>query len=361
MNVTLSPVSPRCAVADADDPYKKYWFAILAGFACTGLWLMTPMLGEKSIGSTVVGGGPKTDAGVEQSLSGAGTGADAAAADAEAKKKIDPGLGDSRLYQAAPEAAASADKTAASGSASGSTLADELKKVSRGEGGWSEKAQRGFSTPKLSGGSMSGLGSAVGGRAGSASSGMRAFGARNAEVGYVGTTNVLGGGAVAASSKGLAALQGAAAAAKLAAGTRSGDAASGSLSRVFDGAKGQGQVGGPGGASGGVYEKLDSAPINLKLNDAKLDDKKKKAPPASAPAAPSGKMDDAELGKQIAMSMVGAFVGGMLPGVGGAMVASVVMSTLQRQEAQMQKINEMQQQQAQNAALQRMGFTPTKP
>ena len=357
MNVTLSPVSPRCAVADADDPYKKYWFLILAGFACTGFWLLTPMLGEKSIGSTVVGGGPKTDAGVEQSL----TGAVAGAADAEAasKKKIDEGLGSSRLYQAAPEAAASAEKSAALGATSGSTLADELKKVSRGEGGWSEKAQRGFSSPKLSGGSMSGLNGASGGRAGSASSGMSAFGTRNAEVGFVAAKNILGGGSAGPGSKGLAALQGAAASAKLAAGTVSGDAASGSLSKIFDGAKAQGQIGGPGGASGGVYEKLDSAPINLKLDDPKLDDKKKKAPPASKPAMPSGKMDDAELGKQIAMSMVGAFVGGMLPGVGGAMVASVVMQTLQRQEAQMQKINDMQQQQVIDAHARSIGAMPS--
>ena len=358
MNVTLSPVSPRCSVADADDPYKKYWFAILAGFACTGFWLLTPMLGENSIGSTVVGGGPKTDAGVEQSLTGADTGGAAAAEDA-AKKKIDD-VGNTRLYQAAPEVSANSDKTAALGSASGSTLADELKKVSRGEGGWSEKAQRGFSTPKLSGGSISGLNSAGGGRAGSASSGMRAFGARNAEVGFASTKNTLGGGgAVAASKGGLAALQGAAASAKLAAGTASGDAASNSLTKIFDGGKAQGQIGGPSGASGGVYEKLDSAPINLKLDDPKLDDKKKKAPPAAAPAPPSGKMDDAELGKQIAMTMAGAFVGGLLPGVGGAMVASVVMQTLQRQEAQMQKISEMQQKHYMDSKARQLGAMPS--
>jgi hypothetical protein len=354
MNVILSPVAPRCTVADADDPYKKFWFAILAGFAGTGIWLLTPMLGEPSIGSTVVGRAPKNDAGVEPALTAADTGAPAGTAEeAAARKKIDES---SRLYQAPPEAPATAETAAASGS----TLADELKKVSRGEGGWSEKAHRGFTSPKLSGGAISGLSSAAGGRAGSAStsSGTSAFGVRNSQVGYAAPKNVPVGG-TAAASKGVAALQGAAASAKLAAGTINSDAASGSLNKIFDGAKSQGQIGGPGGgAVAGLTEKLDSAPVNLKLDDPKLDEKKKKAPPAAAPAPPSGRMDDAQLGRQMAMTMAGAFLGGLLPGAGGAMVTSVVMQTLQRQEAQMQKISDMQQKHYLDAQARQMGAMP---
>ena len=158
MSVIANPITLRYAVSDADDPYKKYWWAILLGFAFTTLWLLSPMLGEKSIGSTHVDlGGSKNDAGVEQSLaSSESEGGIALGLGGMAKTKKEEGPAVSGLYQPAPEAAAAAaPATAALGSASGRTLADELKKVS--EGGWGEKAQRGFSSPKLLGGSMSGM------------------------------------------------------------------------------------------------------------------------------------------------------------------------------------------------------------
>ena len=69
MSVLLSPIAPRYAVADADDPFKKYWWVILLGIVFTAIWLLTPMLGEKSVGSTVVDTStPKPTADVEQSI-----------------------------------------------------------------------------------------------------------------------------------------------------------------------------------------------------------------------------------------------------------------------------------------------------
>ena len=71
MSVTLSPVSPRAvAVGVSDDSYKKYWGAILAGFALTGLWLCVPVM-EPQIGSTHVDAGAQASAGGEGSLDAA--------------------------------------------------------------------------------------------------------------------------------------------------------------------------------------------------------------------------------------------------------------------------------------------------
>ncbi|MEQ1919730.1 MAG: hypothetical protein ABL955_11070, partial [Elusimicrobiota bacterium] len=62
-------MGPRYAVSDADDPFKKYWWAILMGIVFTALWLLTPMMGEKSVGSMSIDTSkPKVDANVEQSL-----------------------------------------------------------------------------------------------------------------------------------------------------------------------------------------------------------------------------------------------------------------------------------------------------
>ena len=179
MSVTLSPIAPRYAVSGADDPFKKYWWAILMGIVFTALWLLTPMLGEKSVGSTVVDTStPKVTENVEQSLSGdAGDGINLSMEGTGHKRKEDGILGSS-LYQAPPEekaVAAAPALGAASGSASGSTLAGALKKVSESTGGWGEKAQKGFNVPKLAGGSLSGMGAASGGKAGSASGSGSAF------------------------------------------------------------------------------------------------------------------------------------------------------------------------------------------
>lgn len=358
MSVTLSPIAPRYAVSDADDPFKKYWWAILMGIGFTAIWLLTPMLGEKSVGSTVVDTStPKATDNVEQSLSSdSGDGINLSMEGTGHKRKEDPLFGSS-LYQAPPEetpAAAAAAAGSASASASGGTLAGALKKVSESNGGWGEKkAQRGFNIPKLSGASLSGMGAASGGRAGSAS-GTSAFGSRNASVGFAGTKGLSGSVEDAEpASKGLAALKAASAQAKAAAALKSNDDARGSMSAVFDGAKGGSKIGGDVGAMGAAYAALDAAPANLKQADPKLNEKKLEPPPGADVA--QSDMDDSELAKQIALQVAGGVLGAVIGGPMGAVVTNVVMQAIQRQMDQQEKIREMEEQQQLDRAARRMG------
>lgn len=351
MNVTLSPVAPRYAVSHAEDPFKKYWWAILMGFGVTALWLLLPMMGEKSVGSASVDLSKKADAPAEQSLGGADEGDGSLSMDGARRKKKDEGLVGSMLYQPMPgeglegdpAAAATAGSKVGLGSASGGTLASALKKVSDGSTGWGgEKAQRGFNQPKLAGGSLSGMGSASGGSAGSASSGMSGFGSKNANVGYGNTKSVADAGdPSAAASKGIAALRGAAAAAQAAAANRSNDGAANGAGRAFDGSRGGNSIGaGAGGvALGSTYEALDAAPANLKASDPKLNDKKIE-PPAGTNLAQSD-MDNSAFAKQLAMMMVGIVVGGVIGGPAGGIVTSVIQKAVEAQEENERKKREL--------------------
>lgn len=273
----------------------------------------------------------------------------------------------SSLYQAPPEeAAAAAAATAggaalgsASGSASGSTLAGALKKVGEGTGGWGEKAQRGFNAPRLAGGSLSGMGAASGGRSGSAS-GTSAFGSSNASIGFAGTKGLSGSVQEdpVAASKGVAALRAASAQAQAAAGKKSLDDARGSMSAVFDGAKGGSKIGGNVGAMGAAYAALDAAPANLKEADPKLNEKKLEAPPGVDTGADNG-MGDSEIAKQIAMQLAGAVLGAVIGGPVGPIVTQVIMQAVQRQADQEAKIREMQEKQELDRAARRMGARPS--
>ena len=166
MSVTLSPIAPRYAVSDADDPFKKYWWAILAGFAFTGLWLLMPMMGEKAVGSVSIDTSrPKADPNVEQSMAPADTGNGInLSMEGTGHQRKEDGALSSSLFLApdeTPAAGAAGLGTATAGSsAAGSTsLASALKKVSeKSDGGWGEKAQKAFNAPKLGGGSLSGMG-----------------------------------------------------------------------------------------------------------------------------------------------------------------------------------------------------------
>jgi hypothetical protein len=361
MSVTLSPIAPQYAVSDADDPFKKYWWAILMGIVFTALWLLTPMLGEKSVGSTAIDTSkPKVEENVEQSLaSDAGDGINLSMEGTGHKRKEDGLLGSS-LYQPPPEdapAAATAGSAAlgsASGSASGSTLAGALKKVGESSGGWGEKAQKGFNLPKLAGGSLSGMGAASGGRSGSAS-GTSAFGSSNASIGFAGTKGLSGHADVESgpASQGLAALKAASAQAQLAAGKKSLDDSRGSMSQVFDGAKGGSKIGGNAGAMGQAYAALDAAPANLKQADPKLNEKKIE-PPTGADAGQSD-MKDSDIAKQIAMQMAGAVLGAVIGGPVGPIVTQVIMQAVQRQADQEAKIREMEEKQQLDRASRRMG------
>ncbi len=334
------------------------------GIVFTALWLLTPMLGEKSVGSTAIDTAkPKVEESVEQSLaSDAGDGINLSMEGTGHKRKEDGVLGSS-LYQPAPEdAAATAAATAGSaalgssaGSASGGTLAGALKKVSESSGGWGDKkAQRGFNLPKLAGGSLSGMGAASGGRAGSAS-GSSAFGSSNANIGFAGTKGLSGSADLESgpASKSMAALKAASAQAQAAAGKKSLDDSRGSMSGVFDGAKSGSKIGGGPSAMGAAYAALDAAPANLKEADPKLNEKKIEPPPGADVA--QSDMGDSELAKQIAMQMAGAVLGAVIGGPVGPIITQVIMQAAQRQADQEAKIREMQDKQNLDRAAQNQG------
>jgi hypothetical protein len=347
MSVTLSHVAPRYAVSDANDPFKKYWWAILMGIVFTGLWLLAPMMGEKSVGATAINTSkPKTDGNVEQALTAdAGDGINLSM-DGTGKKRKEEGALGSGLFLAPDEPAAGAGSAALGGppsgvrTAGGSTLADALKKVGESSGGWGEKAQRGFANPKLAGGSpLSGMGAASGGKAGSASG---AFGTSNANVGYAGTRGLAGDGNVDVaiqSGRGVAALKAAADQAVGAAANRSNDGSRSSSGLAFDGGKGGSKIGGNLSTGPGVYAALDAAPVNLKVSDPK-DTKKVEGPPPSSDLGDSD-MSGNDIGKQIAMQLVGAAIGAAIGGPIGGIVSSSIMKVLENQQAQEQKVRDL--------------------
>lgn len=338
------------AVGRADDPYKRYWWAILAGFGLTGMWLCLPMM-ETSVGSTRVDAGKLAEGGLaEQSLDAAGQ--DGSTGDAldlsmggtSGGRKLD-GAVTSMLYQAPedPQAALGAPSGTASG-ASG-TLAQSLKDVGdKKDASWGgEKAQRGFSSPRLAGGALSGLGGSAGASSASAGSGMGAFGSRDAQVGYSSTRGLRDEeGAGQAKSGGMAALKQAAQVSANAASQSSGDAASSGLSRAFDGSKAQNAIGAGGkkGADAGLYSSLDAAPVNLKANDPKLDKKEFKAPPTAEAASSSDDDDSSQLMKQLAMVAVTTAIGGLIPGVGGQVASAMMGVMMQRDQANQKSVDE---------------------
>lgn len=344
---------PRAvAVGNADDPYKKYWWAILAGFGLTGAWLCLPMM-ETSVGSTHIDAAkPVADASLDQSLDAAvnpsGAPGDALNLSMDGtyrKKKTGENI-TSMLYQASEDPKAAAGSLAASaGSASSSaSLAKALKAVGdKKDSSWGgEKAQRGFSSPKLAGGSISGLGGSAAGSSASAGSGAGAFGSHVANVGYSSTRGLRDdGGADSSKSGGIAALKQGAKLAVNAASQSSADAASSGLSRAFDGSKKQNAIsaGGKSGADAGLYSSLDAAPVNMKVNDPDIAKKEFKEPP-TAEVAQSSADDNSQLMKQLAMAGVTAFIGGMIPGVGGQVAAAMMGVMAQRDKSNQQSVDE---------------------
>jgi hypothetical protein len=372
MSVSLSPIAPRYAVSDADDPFKKYWWAILAGFAFTALWLLLPMMGEKSVGSVSIDTSkPKADPNVEQSVSpddASGGGINLSMEGTGHARKEDGQLASS-LFLApdetpAPGAAATAGLGVSNGSAANSgSLASALKKVSeKSDGGWGEKAQKAFTSPKLGGGSLSGMGAASGGSAHSAGGGTSAFGSKSANVGY-GATRGLSGNVAdvqAPMAKGGVAMLSAISDQSLAAARNmSNDGSRSGASQAFDGAKGGSKIGNNGAALAGNYAALDAAPLNLKDADPKLNGKKIEAPPPTDMGDSKYKGNDDQLAKQIAMQVAGAVIGGVIGGPFGGIVTNAVMSALQKQMDQQDKIHEMEEQNQLNAQRRRLGLPPT--
>lgn len=341
MSVQLSAASPRVSVGAADDPYKRYWWAILAGFVLTGAWLCLPIL-ETPVGSARVDTSkPAADPNAESSLdsvenpSGAAGGALDLSMDGSGKRKSksDEAIA-SMLYQAPPEAGAAATGAplgAASGSAS---LAQQLKNVGdkkKDDSGWGEKAQKGFAAPRLGGGGgLSGVGSASGGSSASASAsaGASAFGSSNAQIGFGSTRGLKDDGSADKMAGGMQALRNAAKTSMAAAAAKSNDAARGGSGAMFDGSKGRNAgIGVPAGGDGGAYSALDAAPTNLKLNDPKLNSKELKAPPAAD--VPTAATDQ---NKQMMMMLATTLVGGVIGGTTGQMVMMMGMMVMQQQQ-----------------------------
>ncbi|MEK7382165.1 MAG: hypothetical protein AAB262_02655 [Elusimicrobiota bacterium] len=308
----------------ADDPYKKHWWALLAGFGLTGMWLCLPMM-ETSVGSArIETGGPVVDAAAEQNLDAAagpngapGDALDLSMDGAYRRKKGDETVA-SMLYQApkGPQAVPAA----------ASTLAQSLKDVGdKKDASWgAEKAQRGFASPRLAGGALSGLSGAAGASSALAGSGWGAFGSRSAQVGSSSTRGLREeAGADSAEAGGFAALRQAAKAVSNAASQSGGDAASRGRSRAFAGAKAQHAIGAGGrrGADAGLYSSLDAAPVNLKVNDPNLNKKEFEVPPTSE--APTS-ADEGDLSEQLAMVAATTVIGGLIPGVGGQVAAAMM-------------------------------------
>ncbi len=348
MGINLSPISARSAsVGGADDPFKKYWWAILAGFAATGVWMFAPMMGTQ-IGSVRVDTAPKpaVDASaVEQNLdsaanpSGAPGGALDLSMDGLKRKSREDEATASMLYQAPPEAGVAAAAGAPLGTATASSsasLAQQLKEAgkAKGAGGWSEKAQSGFSAPHLGGSGLSGVGSA-GGSSSASAGGAGSFGFHNAQTGSASTVGLRDdGSANAAGPAGFQALRNSAAAGGPGLGGLKGSAEGvhASMSGVFDGAKGKGNAigGDPANAMASARSAYDAAPANLKANDPQLNSTQLPTPPMATPPAASG----SNMGQQLAMMAATALIGGMIPGVGGQMVMMMGMMMMQQQQQQ---------------------------
>jgi hypothetical protein len=303
---------------------------------------------ETSVGSTSVDPAKlASNAGGEQGLDLA-AGKDLDLTKAAAKKDA-WSAPESMLFQGLSDSAAGAPASgaplgAASGGASGS-LAQALKNVGKDSAGWGgEKAQRGFDAAHMTGGGLAGLGSVSGGGHSSASaSPAGAFGVHNAAVSESEAHGLVDdGSAEEAAARGRSSMGGLsqmAGAANRAALEHSTDKAAGGLSKIFDGAKGQGSIApGGSGAVAGAYESLDSAPVNLKVNPTDEDMKKITAPPPTpVPLTPSN--GSQQMMEQLAVMAATMLIGGMVGGTAGQMMmmAGPMMMQAQAQQTAAQK------------------------
>ena len=184
------------------DPFKKYWWVILIGFALVGAWICLPMV-DSGTGSGTVRGEASLGRGADQSLDsaanpgGAPGGAVDLSMDAAGPYKKSNGPVMSSLYQAPEGAAASASTNTLAMAKADVKLADALKMVARKSAadakGAGDKAAAAFNPAHAAFGAMGGLPGGSGSGASSAAAGPNAFfGAGNANVG-VKTTQGLNG------------------------------------------------------------------------------------------------------------------------------------------------------------------------
>jgi hypothetical protein len=321
------------------DPFRKYWWVLLAGFALAGAWICSPLLdsegGSTEAAASTESGLRFTQAGLDPSSNpnGApGSALDLSMEGTGGRHKPEGGAMTSSLYQA-PEGAAPGAPLSESAPGAGpasDSLAASLKQVSEktaDPSGWGgQKARKGFTAPKANFGSLSGLGSAGGG--GGSGARVGAFGASVANVGLATARGLSGSisNAAPAEVKGrmMGALKTASLSAMKAAGGGDADSAASAAGSFFDGSKAGGSIAGVGqsqGGSSGVYGSLEAAAANLKANRTDLDHFEIK----TLPGKPVEKMDNGdEMKKQlmmVALSMV-------VMGVAGPMAGMIVMQAI---------------------------------
>jgi hypothetical protein len=373
MDIQMSPLSARRAsVGPADDPFKKYWWAILIGFVLTGAWLFAPVM-ESEVGSTRVDASSKPavdPSSAVQSLdsadnpSGAAGGALDLTMDGLKRKSRADEESTSMLFQAPPESGAAApgaplgaasgaptDAAAASAAAAAAgSLAQELKDAGKAKNaaGWGEKAQSGFSAAHLTGAGLAGMSGLSGGSSASAG-GPGSMGAASSHASFGETVGLHDNGGNASGAG-----QARAAAAGPGPGVLKGqaEALKSSMGATFDGNKGAKAAPIAAGVSNAAASALaanDAAPANLKVNDPTLNSKKMTPPPvASQPPSSSNQMM-----QQMAIMAASALIGGLIPGVGGQMVMMMGMMLMQQQQAQAAAKSAASQQ---NTASQRTGM-----
>jgi hypothetical protein len=304
-----------------DDPFKKYWWVILLGFAGIGAWVCIPLM------DTPIGSGSVSTRGLKaanQSLDAQAGLAPGSAYDLSMDgaygRKNAQGEPASSLYQAPPETgtgggAAGAPLTAA---ASASFAADmkALSKKTDPSGWGGAKAQKGFTAAKGNFSALSGLGSSGGGTgASSGGTGMGAFGTKVAQTGFASTRGL---GAGAESGGGgkpiMAAAKAAADMGKYAMMSKSADAARSAAGAGFDGSRGGSAIGdGQAQGLGGAYSGLDAAPANLKVNDPNANVNTQETIPAEYAA--EQKDEGEEMRKAIMMMVASAVISGVVGGV----------------------------------------------
>jgi hypothetical protein len=317
------------SIKKGNDPFKKYWWAILLAFAGIGLWVCLPLM-DTSVGSVSVA---RHGLGTEnQSLdsmanpNGApGSAYDLSMDGTSPKKKTDGEL-TSSLYQAPPEdtsgaAAPGAPLTAGAGTAA--SFAQALKDVSKKSdaSGWGgAKAQAGFTAPKGNFSSLSGLGGSSAGSGASSGGGSQNLFGQNVAKTAMTSTRGLGSGDSGAAGQGGKPVMNSLNAAKsqglAALSQKSMDAGRATAGGIFDGSRaGNAITGGQGTALGGSYSGLDAAPANLKINDPNANVNKQEPVPAkfAANADTSDQMKQA-----IIMMVVSAVVGGVVTGIVGS-------------------------------------------
>ncbi|MBI5631057.1 MAG: hypothetical protein HY921_09250 [Elusimicrobia bacterium] len=325
-----------------NDPFKRYWWAILLGFMAVGGWLCLPFLDSSGASTPALKEGALKSS--EQSLdavqnpSGApGSAVDLSMEGGAYKKKNLDGPIASSLYEPPPEEKPAGSPAGAGAAPASSNLASALTQVSQKTSasadptGWGgRQAIKAFTPPKASFGSLSGLGSG-GGSTGASSSGggsfsASSFGSSRANTGLESTRGLHGNPGDMKGAPAVKALQTAQSQGVSAAAQRSNDAAAAGGGYSFDGSGGRGAgIPGQGSATGGassLYADLDSKPMNLKANDANLD-KKKIEPPPQAEA--KEKKDPEEQRKQMMMMLMTMVVGGLVNGVMGGVMGAMGM------------------------------------